>query len=67
MSMKICPICEYPFRDGDDIVAVMVAKFKKLESDSTVAITHPERCVEIVHSECFDWQEYDDAGESDSE
>ena len=63
---KECPICDYPLRDGYDVVAIMVAKFKKLESDVNYAIEHPTRCIEIVHSECFDWQEYDDQeGEGD--
>lgn len=54
-----CPICSYPFRDGDDVVAIMVAKFKLLSSDTTYAIDHPTRCIELVHNECFNWDDYD--------
>jgi hypothetical protein len=55
---KECPICDYPFRDGDDVVAIMVAKFKLLPSDVNYAIEHPTKCIELVHSECFDWDDY---------
>lgn len=60
MSMKRCPVCEVPFDDNDKIVAIMVARFHKIGSDVNVAISHPERCVEIVHNDCYDW-DYDDA------
>jgi hypothetical protein len=56
---KDCPICDYPFKDGDDVVAIMVAKFKMIDSDVNYAIDHPTKCIELVHSECFDWDEYD--------
>lgn len=55
---KECPICDYPFRDGDDVVAIMVAKFKMINSETSYAIDHPTRCIELVHSECFDWDDY---------
>jgi len=55
---KECPICNYPFKDGDDVVAIMVAKFKLLPSDVNYAIEHPTKCIELVHSECFDWDDY---------
>jgi hypothetical protein len=54
---KECNICDYPFRDGDEVVAIMVAKFKLIESDTAYAIDHPSKCIEIVHSECFDYDE----------
>lgn len=57
---KVCPICDGPLRDGDDVVAVMVAKFKMTESDVSFAITHPTECIEVVHSECFDWENYNE-------
>lgn len=60
---KNCPVCDYPFRDGDDVVAIMVSKFKMLESEVNFAIEHPKKCIELVHSECFDWEEYDDGEE----
>jgi hypothetical protein len=61
---KDCPICDYPLLDGDLVVAIMVAKFKMLESDVNYAITHPTKCIEIVHSNCFDWDEYDEGPEA---
>jgi hypothetical protein len=61
-----CPICDYPFRDGDDVVAIMVAKFKMIPSAANYAIEHPTRCIELVHDECFDYADYDDQeGEGD--
>jgi hypothetical protein len=60
LMRKDCPVCDYPFKDGDDVVAIMVSKFKAIESDVNIAIEHPTKCVEIVHSECFDWEDYDE-------
>jgi len=57
---KECPICDYPFRDGDDVVAIMAAKFKVIDSSVNFAIEHPTKCIELVHNECFDWQDYED-------
>jgi len=57
--IKNCPVCDYPFRDGDDVVAMMVAKFKVIDSDVNYAIEHPTKCVEIVHMECSDWKDCD--------
>lgn len=57
---KNCPICDYPLKDGDSVVAIMVAKFVLLDSDASYAIDHPTRCIEIVHNECFDWEDYPD-------
>lgn len=55
---KICPICDLPLRDGDEVVAILVAKFKMIASEVNYAITHPSKCIEVVHSECFDWEDY---------
>jgi hypothetical protein len=61
---KNCPICECMFKDGDKIVAIMVAEFHKIDSEVNVAISHPERCIEIVHSDCYDWDEHDEDGDN---
>lgn len=61
---KNCPICDYPLLDGDDVVAIMVAKFKMLDSEVNYAIEHPTKCIEITHADCFD---YTDEGEDDDE
>jgi hypothetical protein len=61
---KDCPICDYPIKDGDDVVAIVVAKFKMINSDVNYAIEHPTRCIELVHNECFDWQDYDEEPEA---
>lgn len=62
---KDCPICDLPLRDGDSVVAIMVAKFKMIDSDTSYAIDHPSRCIELVHDECFDYGEYGDEHEGD--
>jgi hypothetical protein len=48
------------FKDGDDVVAIMVSRFRLIDSDASFAIEHPTRCIELTHSECFDWSDYDD-------
>jgi hypothetical protein len=58
MSMKICPICDADFEDGDKIVAVVLSEFHKIDSDVNIAIDHPERCLEITHRECYDYEEF---------
>jgi hypothetical protein len=58
--MKNCPICDIAFEDGDDVVAIMVSRFKLIDSAVNFAIEHPTRCIELTHSECFDWSDYDD-------
>lgn len=63
MSMKICPICEMRFKDKDKVVAVMLAEYCAIPSDVNVAISHPERCIEIVHSDCYDWTDPEDEDE----
>jgi len=60
MNDKTCPTCDYPFKDGDTIVAMMVSTYHTIPSDVHYAIEQPTRCIEIVHNECFDWEEYDD-------
>ena len=65
MSMKVCPVCETMFRDGDKIVAVMIASYCAIPSDVNVAISHPEKCIEIVHSSCYDWEDYPEDDETE--
>lgn len=57
---KDCPICDMPFKDGENIVAVMLSTFKDIPSDASFAITQPTQCIEIVHSDCYDWEDHDD-------
>lgn len=52
---KMCAVCEYPFRDGDKLVAVMVSEYKQIDSDVHYAITQPGECLEIMHYECYDF------------
>jgi len=54
---KYCPICDCPLKDGDDVVAIMATKFKMINSEINYAIEHPTKCIEIVHSECFNWDD----------
>lgn len=55
--IKICPICEELLEDGDDVVAIMVTKFRMIPSAVNFAIEQPTRCIEITHNECFDWDD----------
>jgi hypothetical protein len=50
---RICPVCEYPFKDGDPLVAMMLTEYKDIESDVHFAIMQPHTCLEIVHKECY--------------
>lgn len=52
--LRLCPVCEYDFKDGDEIVAVMLSTYKKIESDVHYAITTPTTCFEIIHYTCYD-------------
>lgn len=52
--IKECCICGETFKDGDKLVAVMMAEYKEIESDVHFAITPPTRCIEIFHIECYD-------------
>ncbi len=58
MNDKYCPVCEYQFKNGDKIVAVMLSEYRAIDSDVHFAIEQPQKCVEIIHSTCFDWQDY---------
>lgn len=55
---KDCPVCDYPIKDGDNVVAIVVAKFKMLDSAVNYAIDHPTECIELMHEECFDHDDY---------
>lgn len=57
---KICPICDEPFKDGQAAVAIMATKVKIIPSDAVFAVEHPNKLIEIVHDECFDYSEYGD-------
>jgi hypothetical protein len=58
--IRLCPICDEPFKDGDKVVASMLSRYKALESSVHYAIEQPTLCIEIVHSSCFDWDEHDE-------
>lgn len=60
---KICPICDIAFQNEDSVVAMMVAKFILIESDVNFALDHPTKCLELVHEECFDYEDYGDEDE----
>lgn len=57
--LRTCNICDYDLKDGDDVVAVMVAKFKYIPSDVNYAIEQPTRCIELMHMDCFAWDEHE--------
>lgn len=52
---KMCPVCDYPFSDGDKLVAVMLSEYKSINSEVHYAIATPTQCVEIVHRDCYDF------------
>lgn len=64
---KACPICDIDFRDGDDVVAVVLAKFRLIDSDVAYAVEPSTRCIELVHSSCYDCEYADDGHECDDE
>lgn len=51
---KECMVCGVEFEDGDEVAAVMLSTFKRIDSDSSFAVTHPTKCLEIVHIGCYD-------------
>lgn len=58
--VKNCPICDNPFRDGEAAVAIMATRIKIIPSDTSFAVEHPHKLIEIVHDECFDYGEWED-------
>lgn len=54
---KYCPTCELEIEDGEPVVALMLTRYKKISSAVNFAIHQPTECLEIIHRECFD---YDD-------
>ena len=63
---KHCPVCELPFQDKQKIVAVMLSEYKQIDSSVNFAIQQPTQCIEIVHSGCYDWGEYDEPPTEDA-
>lgn len=51
----ICAVCDYPFKDEDKIVAIMLSKYHQISSSVHYAIEQPKVCVEIVHRSCYDF------------
>lgn len=59
MSVQVCPICDVQFKHGDELAAVVLSTFVDIPSDVAYAITEPRKCLEIIHSDCYDWEEHD--------
>lgn len=59
---RICQVCDYEFRDGDRLVAIMLSKFVAIESGVSYAIEEPRKCLELIHQECYGGP-IDDSGE----
>ncbi len=57
--LKICPTCDTPLYNDDDVVAIVLTKFVQIDSAVSYAISEPTKCIEVIHSECFDWEDYD--------
>lgn len=49
---KHCSNCGYPFRDKDDIIAVVRSNFAMIPSRVSFAITQPTDIYELQHYEC---------------
>lgn len=58
--LRLCPVCDFPLKDKDKIVAVMLSEYKEIESNVHYAITTPTQCVEIIHRECYDFPNGED-------
>lgn len=61
MIGKLCPVCDLPLKDGDEVAAVFLTIYREIPSETVGAVDEPRKCIEIVHKECFDFEEYDDS------
>jgi hypothetical protein len=59
--IRLCPICDEPFKDGDKVVASMMSIYRAIESDVHYAIEQPTVCLEIVHDGCYDYEDLEEA------
>ena len=53
----ICRVCDYPLKNGDKLVVVALSTFVSLDSDVTFAVTEPTKCLELIHRECYDFED----------
>jgi hypothetical protein len=47
-----CPVCEQLLKEGDTIVATVLASFAALKSDRIYAINNITDCFNMVHQAC---------------
>jgi len=50
--IQICKHCERILREGEEVIATVVAQYKTLGSEKIYAITKPTECLEISHRNC---------------
>ena len=49
---KFCEICEQPISDGDEVIALVVSRFRAIPSSTTFAIEKPTACIGLQHAKC---------------
>ncbi len=49
---KFCFLCDKPFEDQDDVIAIVRAQFKMIPSRVAFALYPPTQVYEIQHYEC---------------
>ena len=52
MASKICPSCNYLFKGGDKVRALIIAEWVDLRSSVTYALSKPEECISVQHENC---------------
>lgn len=52
MNLRICPNCNYMFKGGDKVRAVVLSQWVELKSKVTVALGHPTDCIAVEHLSC---------------
>lgn len=51
----ICPVCDFPLKDGDKLAIVALSTFVAIDSDVSFAVTEPTKCIELLHRGCYDF------------
>ncbi len=54
IMIKLCVVCDRPFKEGDTVVALCVSQYHQLPSRVAYAISPPIECIDIVHMECHE-------------
>ena len=55
MSNQECDLCGKLFKDGSEVRAVILTKFKSLKSNRVYALEKPTECLGIMHyPDCYE-------------